>query len=89
MMQLILIILTKRKEMIRYYELCGYSDIMLSNIVANDLTYVSVLTENGQIIPIMWAFHIIPNTWAFHFIHNTWAFHINIPQLSTNNQIIS
>jgi hypothetical protein len=31
--------------MIRYYESFGYSDTMLSNIVANDLTYVSVPVE--------------------------------------------
>jgi hypothetical protein len=47
MMQLILIILTKRKEMIHYYESFGYGGITLSNIVANDLTHVSVPAEDG------------------------------------------
>jgi hypothetical protein len=47
MMQLILIILTKRKETICYYESFGYGSTTLSNIVANILTQVSVLVENG------------------------------------------
>jgi hypothetical protein len=85
-MQLILIILTKRKETIRYCESFGYGGTMLSNIVANDLTHVRVPAKNGQIIPIIWAFHIISITWAFHFFPNTWTFHIN---LCTNNQIRS
>jgi CTP synthase (UTP-ammonia lyase) len=52
-MQLILIVLTKRKETIHYCESFGYCGTMLSNIVTNDLTHVSVPAENGQIIPIM------------------------------------
>jgi hypothetical protein len=47
MMQLILIVLTKRKETIRYCESAGYSGTMLSNIVTNDLTLVSVPTKDG------------------------------------------
>jgi hypothetical protein len=87
-MQLILIFLTKRKEMICYRESFGYGGTMLSHIVANDLTHVRVHVENRQIIPNIWVFHIIPIIWAFHFISNTWAFHINVLQLSINNQII-
>jgi hypothetical protein len=68
MMQHVLIILTKRKEMIRYYESFGYGGTTLSNIIANNLMHVSVPAENGQVIPIIWAFHIIPIIWAFHFI---------------------
>jgi hypothetical protein len=89
MLQLVLIILTKRKEMIRYCKSFGYGGTTLSYIVANDLTHVSVLAENRQIIFNIWAFHIIPITWAFHFIPNTWAFYMNVLQLSKNNQIIS
>jgi hypothetical protein len=44
-MQLILIVLTKSKEMIRYCESFRYDDTTLSNIIANDLTYVSVPAE--------------------------------------------
>jgi hypothetical protein len=47
MMQLKLIILTKRKEMIRYCESFRYGGTMLSNIVANDLTDVSIPAEAG------------------------------------------
>jgi hypothetical protein len=47
MMQLVLIVLTKRKEMIRYCEPFGYGGTMLSNIIANDLTHVSVPAEDG------------------------------------------
>jgi hypothetical protein len=47
MMQLILIVLTKRKEMICYYKMFGYDGTTLSNIVANDLTHVSVPVEDG------------------------------------------
>jgi hypothetical protein len=47
MMQLILIVLTKRKETIRYCKLFGYGGTTLSNIVANDLTQVIVPIEDG------------------------------------------
>jgi hypothetical protein len=47
MMQLVLINLTKRKEMIRYCETFGYGGTTLSNIIANDLMHVSVPTEDG------------------------------------------
>jgi hypothetical protein len=53
MMQLILIILTKRKETIHYCKSFRYVGTMLSNIIANDLTHVSVSIEKGSIIPIM------------------------------------
>jgi hypothetical protein len=53
MMQLILITLSKRKEMIHYYESFGYGGTTLSNFVTNDLTHVSVPTEEGSIISIM------------------------------------
>jgi hypothetical protein len=56
-MQLVLIVLTKTKEMIHYCESFGYGGTMLSNIIANDLTHVSVPVENGQIIPIMGISH--------------------------------
>jgi hypothetical protein len=47
MMQLVLIILTKRKVTIHYCELFGYGGTMLWNIIANDLTHVSVPVEDG------------------------------------------
>jgi predicted double-glycine peptidase len=47
MMQLVLIVLIKRIEMIRYYESFGYGGTTLSNIITNDLTHVSVSAENG------------------------------------------
>jgi hypothetical protein len=53
MIQLILIVLTKRKETIRYCESFRYGGTTLSNIIANDLTEVSVRVEEGSIIPIM------------------------------------
>jgi hypothetical protein len=71
MMQLILIVLTERKEMIRYCESIGYGGTTLSNVISNDLMHVSVPAKNRQIIPSIWAFHIIPITWAFHFTPNT------------------
>jgi hypothetical protein len=87
MMQLVLIVLTKRKEMIRYCGSFRYGVTTLSNTVANDLTHVSVPTEDRSIIPIMGISH------HPHYAHFTsslpWAFHINVLQLSTNNQIIS
>jgi hypothetical protein len=46
-MQLVLIVLTKRKEMIRYCESFRYDGTTLSHIIANDLTHVSVPTEDG------------------------------------------
>jgi hypothetical protein len=51
MMQLILIVLTKREEMIRYCESFGYGGTTLLNIVANDLTRVSVPAEEDQSSP--------------------------------------
>jgi hypothetical protein len=53
MIQLVLIILTKRKEMICYCESFGYGGTTLSNIVTNDLTHVGVPTENGSNILTM------------------------------------
>jgi hypothetical protein len=47
MMQLVLISLIKRKEKIRYCATFGHGGTMLSNIVANDLTHVSVPVEDG------------------------------------------
>jgi hypothetical protein len=61
--------------MICYCESFRYDGTTLSNIIANDLTHVSVPAENRQIIPNIWAFHPIPIIWAFHLIPNTWAFH--------------
>jgi hypothetical protein len=46
MMQLILIVLTKTKETIHYCETFGYGGTTLSNIIANDLTHVSVPAED-------------------------------------------
>jgi hypothetical protein len=46
-MQLILIVLTKRKEMIHYCESLRCGGTTLSYIVANDLTQVSVPAEDG------------------------------------------
>jgi hypothetical protein len=46
MMQLVLIILTKRKEMIHYCKTFEYGGTTLSNIVTNDLTHLSVPVED-------------------------------------------
>jgi hypothetical protein len=46
MMQLVLIILTKRKESNLYCESFGYGGTTLLNIIINDLTHVSVPVEN-------------------------------------------
>jgi hypothetical protein len=47
MMQLALIILTKRKEMVIYCKSFRYGGATLSNIIANDLMHVSVPAEHG------------------------------------------
>jgi hypothetical protein len=47
MMQLVLIVITKKIEMIRYCESFGYGGTMLSNIVANNLTHISVPAKDG------------------------------------------
>jgi hypothetical protein len=47
MMQLILLVLTKIKETNRYCRTFRYGGTTLSNIVANDLTHVSVTAEDG------------------------------------------
>jgi hypothetical protein len=57
MMQLVLIVLIKRKEMIRYCESFGYDDTTLSNIIVHDLTHVSVPAEERSIIFIMDILH--------------------------------
>jgi hypothetical protein len=46
MMQFILIVLTKRKEIILYCESFRYGGTILLNIIANDLTHISVPTED-------------------------------------------
>jgi hypothetical protein len=48
MMQLVIIVLTKRKEMIRYCEMFRNGGTTLSNIIANDLTHISVPVEDGS-----------------------------------------
>jgi hypothetical protein len=73
MMQLILIIITKRKEMIRYYESIGYGGTTLTNIIANDLMHVSVPAEEGLIIPIMGISH--PSHHGYFTSSPSWAFH--------------
>jgi hypothetical protein len=47
MTQLALIVLTKRNEMIYYCESFGYGATTLSNMIANNLTHVSVPAEDG------------------------------------------
>jgi hypothetical protein len=47
MMQLVLIVLPKRKEMICYSETFGYSGTTLSTDVTIILTHASVLAEGG------------------------------------------
>jgi hypothetical protein len=47
MMQLVLIVLTERKETIHYCESFGFGGTTLSNIVANNLTQVSIPVEDG------------------------------------------
>jgi hypothetical protein len=75
MMQVVVIILTKRKETICYCESLGYGGTMLSNIITNALTHVSVPVEEGSIIPIMGISHhphhghvTSSPSWAFYFI---------------------
>jgi hypothetical protein len=53
MMQLILIVLTKRKEMIRYCKSFGYDDKCAVNKRFYCSNGVSVPVENGSNIPIM------------------------------------
>jgi hypothetical protein len=53
MMQLVLIILTKRKEMILYCESFGYGGKCTLNKHFYRSNGVSVLVENGSNIPIM------------------------------------
>jgi hypothetical protein len=73
MMQLVLIVLTKRKEMICYCESFGYCGTTLSNIIANYLTHVSVLAEEGSIISIMGISLYLQHG---HFTSSsTWTFH--------------
>jgi hypothetical protein len=72
-MQLVLIILTKGQKTIHYCESFRYGGTTLSNIVANNLTHVSVPVEEGSIIPIM-GISLHPQhgrftsspSWAFH-----------------------
>jgi hypothetical protein len=59
-MQLILIILTKRKEMIHYCESFGYGGTTLSKIITNDLSMLVYLQKKDESSP-SWAFHFIPN----------------------------
>jgi hypothetical protein len=47
-----LIVLTKTKEMTRYYESVGYGGKTLSTHVSIILTQVSVPTENGSKMPL-------------------------------------
>jgi hypothetical protein len=56
MMQLVLIVLTKRKEMIRYCESFGYGGKCALNKGLYRSNRVSVPTQNGSNNPIM-AFH--------------------------------
>jgi hypothetical protein len=73
-MQLILIILTKRKQTIHYCESFRYGGTTLSNIIANDLTHVSVPAGEGSIIPIMAISH---HPQHGHFTSSlSWAFHL-------------
>jgi hypothetical protein len=48
MMQLVLIVLTKREETIRYCESFGYGGKSALTNVSNDLTHVTVPTEDGS-----------------------------------------
>jgi hypothetical protein len=65
MMQLVLIVLTKRKETIRYCASFGYGGTTLSNNIANDLTHISVPVEGGFNHPHHGHFASSPS-WAFH-----------------------
>jgi hypothetical protein len=47
-----LIIITKIKEMVRYYESFGYGGKVALNTDANDLTYISVPTEDRSNMPL-------------------------------------
>jgi hypothetical protein len=67
MMQLVLIVLTKRKETVHNCESFGYGGITLSNIAANDLMHVSVPTEDRSIISTI-GISLHPPSWTFHFI---------------------
>jgi hypothetical protein len=48
MMQLTLIVLTKRKETVRYCEIFRYSGKSALTNVSNDLTHVSVPAKDGS-----------------------------------------
>jgi hypothetical protein len=53
MMQLVLIVLTKRKERVRYCELFGYGNKCALNKCFYLSNKVSVAAENGSNIPII------------------------------------
>jgi hypothetical protein len=51
MMQLVLIVLTKRKETIHYCKSFGYGGTTLSNIIVKDLMHVSVPAKIDKTCP--------------------------------------
>jgi hypothetical protein len=93
MMQLVLIVLAKRKERIRYCETSEYGGTMLSNIITNNLTYVSVPAEEGSIIPIMGislnVLQLSTNNQIILYIEKKAHTSPNSSTKATNNQIIS
>jgi hypothetical protein len=60
MMQLILIVLTKRKEMTCYCELFGYGGKCALDKCFYRSNEIIVPAENGSNISIEWAFQIVP-----------------------------
>jgi hypothetical protein len=88
MMQLVLIVLTKRKEMIRYCESFRYGDKYALNKCFYRSNGVSVTTENKSNIPIMGFSLISPNNGFLNHppsgLFTNKFLHVNI-----NNKIIS
>jgi hypothetical protein len=88
MMQLILIILTKRKEMIRCCELFKYDDKCTLDKHFYHSDRVSVLAKEGSIIPIMDISHH-PHIMSFSNHLPSGLFTNKFLHISINNQIIS
>jgi hypothetical protein len=88
MMQLILIVLTKRKETIRYYESFGYGGKCALDKCFYRSNGVSVPTEEGSIIPIMGISHH-PHIMSFSNHPLRGLFTNKFLHVSINNKIIS
>jgi hypothetical protein len=88
MMQLILIILTKNKETIYYYESFGYGSKCALNKHFYRSNGVSVPTENGSSILIM-GFSLISHIMGFLNHPTSGLFTNKFLHININNKIIS